>query len=113
MSIKWDKVGLQHIQNAITESLREFGNALDHDIKDSQVVPKETGALENSQTIELIDKNTLRISYSTDYAARLYFHPEYQFSHEQNANAQGRWLEPIFSDKEFAKKYADILKEKI
>lgn len=113
MSIKWDKAELKRLERAMTDSLGKLGEEIDKDIKEKQVVPKKTGALEDSQKVELQSKDTLRISYSTDYAARLYFHPEYNFSHDQNANAQGEWLEAIFSDKELVKKYAYILKRKV
>lgn len=113
MSIKWDKAELKRLERAMSDSLGKLGEEIDKDIKEKQVVPKKTGALEDSQKVELQSKDTLRISYSTDYAARLYFHPEYNFNHDQNANAQGEWLESIFSDKELVKKYADILKRKV
>lgn len=111
--VVWDKKEMKRLERAMTSALKEYGGVLDQDIKTKQVVPKDTGALEDSQKVELISDDTLRISYSTDYATRLYFHPEYNFSHDVNANAQGMWLEPIFNDQEIIKKYADILKEKL
>lgn len=113
MSIVWDKASLKRLENSMTKALEEFGDELDKDIKEKQVVPKKTGALEDSQKMEVQGKDTLRISYSTDYAARVYFHPEYNFSKDVNSNAQGEWLEPIFKDDELIKKYAKILKRKV
>ena len=37
---------------------------------------------------------TCSIVSSTPYARRLYFHPEYHFSKDENANAGGKWFEP-------------------
>lgn len=113
MSIIWDTISLKRLEKQMTNALEKFGDELDKDIKEKQVIPKETGALENSQKMELKDKDTLRINYSTDYAARLYFHPEYKFNKDINHNAQGKWLEPIFNDKDLINKYVEILRRKI
>lgn len=113
MSIKWDKASLKKLENSMSKALEEFGDELDKDIKEKQIVPKQTGTLEDSQKMEVKGKDTLRISYSTDYAARVYFHPEYKFNRDINTNAQGKWLDAIFNDDELIKKYAKILKRKV
>ena len=71
------------------------GEAVLSDIKTSQVVPKETGTLEDSGFVDLseIKEAIVRIVFDTPYARRLYWHPEYNFRHDKNPNAQGKWME--------------------
>jgi hypothetical protein len=33
------------------------------------------------------------MGFSTPYARRLYFHPEYNFSTKENPHAKGMWME--------------------
>ena len=70
--------------------------AMKRDIEKAEIVPRDVGTLEESVTANtgLINKGTVRLEYNTPYARRLYYHPEYDFSHDENANAQGAWLEP-------------------
>lgn len=86
--------------------------ALKRDIEKSEVVPRDVGKLEESVSVNtgLFNKGVLKIEYNTPYARRLYYHPEYNFSHDENANAQGAWLEPYISGekKDYAK---DIYKK--
>lgn len=65
------------------------------DIKTSAVVPKDTGELERSGFVDLSEVNNMitRIVFDTPYARRLYWHPEYNFRKDKNANAQGKWME--------------------
>lgn len=81
--------------------------ALKRDIEKSEVVPRDVGKLEESVSVNtsLFNKGALKIEYNTPYARRLYYHPEYNFSHDENANAQGAWLESYISGekKDYAK----------
>ena len=65
------------------------------DIRTSAVVPKDTGELERSGFVDLYEiKNSIaRVVFDTPYARRLYWHPEYNFRKDKNANAQGKWME--------------------
>lgn len=69
--------------------------ALKTEIAKDEVVPKQTGTLEESATlvIKALNKGQVRITYDTPYARRLYYHPEYDFRKDKNANAKGLWLE--------------------
>ena len=62
------------------------------DIKTSAVVPKDTGEIERSGFVDLSEVNNMitRIVFDTPYARRLYWHPEYNFRKDKNANAQGK-----------------------
>ena len=52
----------------------------------------------------------------TPYARRLYFHPEYKFRKDKNANAGAEWFEPYLTGnkKQFARNsFARIMKGKL
>ena len=71
--------------------------ALKNDIEKSEVVPRDVGTLEESVAIKTGLLDTVKIVYNTRYARRLYYHPEYNFSTKENANAKGEWLEDYIS----------------
>ncbi|CQR51480.1 hypothetical protein [Paenibacillus riograndensis] len=64
------------------------------DIMAAEVVPKQTGELERSATIDASKskRGKVTITYDTPYARRLYWHPEYSFRKDKNRHAQGEWL---------------------
>lgn len=75
-------------------ALELTGEQLRHEIITEQVIPFDEGTLQNVQTY--VDTKELRsgniqIVHDTPYAARLYFNPEYNFSHDINRNAKGEW----------------------
>ena len=63
----------------------------------SQVMPFDTGNMQNAQTYvdttDLPDGNVSIVTGSPQ-ARRLYYHPEYDFRKENNANAGGLWFDP-------------------
>lgn len=85
-----DKIG--KLKNASIQAFEMTVEAVLTDIKTSQVVPKDTGALEDSAYTEIKD-NVGMIIFDTPYARRMYWHPEYNFRHDKNPNAQGLWME--------------------
>ena len=86
---------IKGLEKACKISLEQTGNAVLSDIKTSQVVPKDTSTLENSGFVDTtgISSGYLRIIFDTPYARRLYWHPEYNFRHDKNPNAQGLWMQ--------------------
>ena len=87
--------------------------ALKRDIEKSEVVPRNRGTLEESVVVNtgFFNKGALKLEYNTPYARRLYYHPEYNFSHDENENAQGKWLEAYTSGEK--KDYARDVYKKI
>ena len=86
--------------------------AMKTEINNMQVVPKETGNLEESAKTGA-EGNKGYISYNTSYARRLYYHPEYNFRTDKNPNAQGRWMDSfIHGDKKdwLTKTFGEFLK---
>ena len=71
-------------------------------IVQAQVMPFDTGTMQNESTFvdnEDLDRGHVKIVVNTPYARRLYYHPEYNFNKVDNANAQGRWLDPWINGK--------------
>lgn len=95
--IKLNLPVLKQLDTAQQTALRNTTDALLRQIKNSQVMPFDTGNLQNESTFadyaNLAEGETKIVS-STPYARRLYFHPEYNFSREENIAAGGKWLTP-------------------
>lgn len=95
VNIKLNNANINKLIEAHSKALEMTGEAVLSDIKTSQVVPKETGTLEDSGFVDLseIKEAIVRIVFDTPYARRLYWHPEYNFRKDKNPNAQGKWME--------------------
>ena len=106
--IKLNLPVLKQLDTAQQTALRNTTDALLRQIKNSRVMPFDTGNLQNESTFadyaNLAEGETKIVS-STPYARRLYFHPEYKFhravwvdkdgkKHGANKNAGGKWLAP-------------------
>ncbi|MBR5583009.1 MAG: hypothetical protein IKW21_00605, partial [Lachnospiraceae bacterium] len=81
-------------------SLAQTADALLTDIRDEQLMPFDTGNLQNDSThVDDSQQVQGRVSVvsTTPYARRLYFHPEYDFRRTNNARAGGQWFEPYIS----------------
>lgn len=95
--IKLNMPAVKQIDKAKVAALRMTGDALLTQVKNTQVMPFDTGNLQNENTF--VDyaqswNGVVKIVSSTPYARRLYFHPEYNFSREENIAAGGKWLTP-------------------
>lgn len=97
VDIKLNNAKINLLIEAHKKSLEMTTEAVLSDIKTSAVVPKDKGAtgLEGSGFVDLSEINNLvtRVVFDTPYARRLYWHPEYNFRKDKNANAQGKWME--------------------
>ena len=79
------------------KALEMTTDALLTEVKNAEVMPFDTGNLQNENTFpDYSDSHTgvTRIVSSTPYARRLYYHPEYNFNRSENIAAGGKWLEP-------------------
>jgi hypothetical protein len=62
-------------------------------IKDSNYyAPKDVGTLQSS-AIKGTDMNSKTVKWATPYAHRLYNGLDFQFSKDENPNAQAKWFE--------------------
>ena len=87
---------LKKLNDAQTKALEMTAEALHTDVVQAQVMPRDTGHLQNDSTFVDYSQSksgTVTLVSQTPYARRLYFHPEYNFRKVENANAQGKWLE--------------------
>ena len=110
--LKLNPQAIKKIEDAAVKALPLTMEALKTEVNNMQVVPKETGNLEESAKTGA-EGNKGYISYNTPYARRLYYHPEYNFRQDKNPNAQGRWMDSfIYGPKKdwLAKAYGEFLK---
>lgn len=86
---------LNSINKESVRSLEQLGHAVLGDIIERQIVPFDVGTLQNSGSVDCNDSNkgSVKVSFSTPYARRLYYHPEYNFQKEGNPNARGKWMD--------------------
>lgn len=94
-TINFNEANLKRIFDGTLVSLALTGEALKTDVIQAQVVPFDVGTLQDSMTVDKgqIENGKVRITMSTPYARRLYFHPEYNFRKTNNPNAKGKWFE--------------------
>lgn len=100
---------IQKLTGAQIAALEKTAEALHTDVVQAQVMPRDSGHLQNESTFVDYSQSksgTVTLVSQTPYARRLYFHPEYNFRKVENPNAQGKWLEPWIngSKKDFCKK---------
>lgn len=126
-TVKLNMPVVRRLTAAAQVSLAQTAEAIHTDVVQSQVMPRDTGTLQNESTFvytQDIANGKVKLISSTPYARRLYYHPEYNFHqspwtdesgkrHEGNANAKGRWLDDYlkggkkqnFAKNAFAKLY--------
>lgn len=82
------------IEGKVMEAVDKAQFALDQQVlKDSNYyIPKDTGELERS-SIRFSRPGEGHIEWNVPYARRLYWNPQYSFSHDVNPNAMGLWFE--------------------
>ena len=72
--------------------------ALHTEVVQAQVMPFDTGTMQNTSTsVQRKGEGHVALETVTDYAARMYYHPEYNFQKTSNPNARGRWLDEWIS----------------
>ncbi|WP_313758473.1 hypothetical protein [Tissierella sp.] len=111
--LKLNPQAIKKIENATIKSLSLTMEAMKTEVDNMQVVPKETGNLEESAVVG-VEEGKGYLSYPGPYARRLYYNPDYDFRQDKNPNAQGRWLDSfIHGDKKdwLTKTYGILLKQ--
>ena len=97
VQIKLDHAALHRLDQAAARALEKTAEAVHTEVVQAQVMPFRTGHLQNDSTFVDTSHSAqghVELVNSTPYARRLYYHPEYNFSHEENPNAGGHWYEP-------------------
>lgn len=104
---------LNMLDNAQFEALAQTADATLTELRDRQVMPFDTGNLQNDSTfVDDSQRDKVSIVSSTPYARRLYFHPEYNYRRGNNASAGGKWFESFLNDTFIQNAYAKLLKQK-
>ena len=104
---------LNMLDNAQFEALAQTADATLTELRDRQVMPFDTGNLQNDSTfVDDTQKTTVSIVTTAPQARRLYFHPEYNFKRGNNPNAGCKWFESFLNDDFIANAYAKLLKQK-
>lgn len=93
-TVTMDFKKIRQLTQAQITALEMTAEALHTDVVQAQVMPRDTGNLQNESTF--VDYTDIRsgravIVSSTPYARRLYFHPEYKFDKGENPHARGKW----------------------
>lgn len=100
--IKLNAPKIKQLDRASITSLEKTVSALHTEVVNAQVMPFDTGNMQNNNTYEDYSnssKGKVSLITSSPQARRLFFHPEYNFQTTENANAQGNWYEPWVSGK--------------
>lgn len=85
---------VKRLERAKQQAFEMTVEAVLSDIKTSAVVPKDTGMLEDSGLTRVdVESMVASIVFDTPYARKLYWHPEYNFRTDKNANAGGLWMD--------------------
>ena len=109
-TVKMNFPRITPLTQAAVTALEMTAEALHTEVIEAQVMPFDTGNLQNESTfVDYSESNQGKVSLvsSTPYARRLYYHPEYNFQADENSNAKGNWYEdwlPGGSQSDFATK---------
>ena len=96
-SIKLNLPRIRELSQAAVTALEMTAEALHTEVLQAQVMPFETGHLQDDATfVDCSQSQQGRVTLvsSTPYARRLYYHPEYNFQTDENPFAGGKWFEP-------------------
>lgn len=96
-TVKLNMGRIKQLERAAVTALEQTAEALHTEVVQAQVMPRDTGTMQNESTF--VDKSksaqgTVALVTTAPQARRLYYHPEYNFQKEENPNAKGKWLEP-------------------
>ena len=93
ITIDWRKFG--ELNDKMKDALVETMGELQDRIREEQVIPRDTGALQGVKFFvddSMRDAGIVMLVNEGPYARRLYYHPEYNFRQDKNKNAQGMWF---------------------
>ena len=107
---RWDLQGVKFVDMQMKNALAKATYVLQDEIREEQVIPRAEGTLqgEGFTIIDHAQQGYMDMAFSTPYARRLYFHPEYHFRTDQNPNAQGLWLRHWLQGGKYQNRLAEI-----
>lgn len=106
-----NQAAIKGIEQKALKCLGLTAKVLQDDIRQVQVVPRDTGNLQGEAfTVDTSREQNGIVSmrFMTPYARRLYFHPEYDFKTDENPFAQGLWLKPWLKGGMYAQRPQEI-----
>ena len=99
------------LEDAMYSALAKTADATLTELRDRQVMPFDTGNLQNDSTfIDDSQRGKASIVSSTPYARRLYYHPEYNIRRNNNRNAGAHWFDSFLNDDFIVNTYAELFK---
>ena len=93
-TVKMNMPRIRQLTGAAVKALERTAEALHTEVVQAQVMPRDTGNLQNESTFVDYSQSArgkASLVSSTPYARRLYYHPEYNFQTDENPSAQGEW----------------------
>lgn len=116
-TVKFDWGAIRKLEAAQITALEQTAEFLHTEVVQAQVMPFDTGNLQNESTFVDDSKSKegkVTIVHNTPYARRMYYHPEYHFQKHENPNAGGKWyadwLPGGSREKDCQKAYAQFYK---
>ena len=99
-TIKLNEAKIKELTKQQYISLAQTADALLGDVRDEQLMPFDTGNLQNESTF--VDdsqqvQGRVSVVSTAPQARKLYFHPEYDFRRNNNSRAGGKWFELYIS----------------
>ena len=99
-TIKLNFGKINELSEAAVRSLEQTAEYLHAEVQQAQVMPFDTGNLQNESTfVDTSESSQGKVTLvsSTPYARRLYYQPEYNFRKDENPNAGGEWYKDWIS----------------
>ena len=96
VKVNIDQSKIKELKNTANIALEKTAELVLTDVRDSQVMPFDSGDMQNSKTfVDDKEVNKGKVSIVTDapQARKLYYHPEYEFSTDKNPNAKANWFD--------------------
>ena len=116
-TVKFDWGAIRQLEAAQITALEQTAEYLHTEVVQAQVMPFDTGNLQNESTFVDDSKSKegkVTIVHNTAYARRMYYHPEYHFQKHENPNAGGKWYDEWLPggsrEKDCHKAYAQFYK---
>ena len=95
-SINLNKGAVKGMEDDMKRALAISAGVLQDRIREAQVIPRDTGALQGEKFYiddSRVNEGIVSLVNEGPYARRLYYHPEYNFRKDKNPFAQGLWFE--------------------
>lgn len=95
-TIKMNFGRIRQLSQVTVTALEQTAEALHTEVVQAQVVPRDTGTLQNEKMfVDFSESREGRavLVHEGPYSRRLYYHPEYDFQKDENPNAKGHWFE--------------------